>query len=130
MSANLQGESPVGVWSGLAKYDGRIDQITVSFADDGTVALRTQVSAGRGNWVRSGPQRFTYHLKEELGPETAMTGSLDIDVEAEMDGAEYRGVSTAKISDRTGAVVRTIVAEVSASRQSTTPADWHANQTA
>lgn len=125
MSADSNVQTPVGVWAGEARFDGRTEGVTLSFAADGTVALQAATSAGRGRWVGGGAGRFTYHLSEEVRGPDGRTGRVAIDIDAELAGAEYRGVSTAKIYGPTGDLVRTVPGSITARRQAAEPAGWH-----
>ncbi|QFZ21445.1 hypothetical protein [Saccharothrix syringae] len=114
MTTDVRLANPVGDWTGVARYDGNADEISVSFTDDGTVTLRTPVSTGRGTWVATGPRTFTYRLTERLDPRAGAAGLLDIEVRAELVDGGYRGDSVATITDPEGTVLRTITAEVTA----------------
>ncbi|MEW1836877.1 FAD-binding oxidoreductase [Nonomuraea angiospora] len=104
-------QTPVGVWSGLTQHDDQTDSFTISFAPDGTVALRTPRSAGTGVWRVDRPGRFSYELTE-LFPHS---GPRQINVEARLEGAGYHGT----------AIVETHTATTSANRLADGQAAWH-----
>jgi len=129
MSANGSADSPIGLWSGVATYDGRTDEITLDFRADGTVSLRTAASAGQGTWAAAGPGRFTYHLIERLPGGDGPGGHVDIRVDARIEGAAYHGTSTADIRDAAGTVVHTVSASVAARRVGASTPGAHARKT-
>ena len=114
---------PVGVWSGVVRFDQQEEQFTISFAADGSITLRTPISNGEGEWVWVGPKRFTYNLKETFSAEAPMAGWVDIAVDASVEGVTYSGVGTAKIHNEAGDVVHATSATFSADRQAGVPVD-------
>ncbi|MEU8589975.1 FAD-binding oxidoreductase [Streptomyces sp. NPDC048664] len=118
-------QSPVGVWTGHVRHDGRTDPYTISFAPDGTIALRTPVTVGTGTWTAGEEGRFTYQLTETFTPASGHAGWLQAHVEARMEGSAHSGVGTARIHTPDGVVVHTTTAESSGERVGDLPADWH-----
>jgi len=58
--------SPVGRWSGKVTYEGKVDEFTVDFANNGTLSLTTHRSTGQGRWTANGEGTFTFTVKEEF----------------------------------------------------------------
>ncbi|MBE1582775.1 FAD-binding oxidoreductase [Nonomuraea angiospora] len=87
-------QTPVGVWTGLTQHDDQTGSFTISFAPDGTVALRTPRSVGTGVWRADRPGRFSYELTE-LFPHSRRR---QINVEARLEGAGYHGTGTVTTS--------------------------------
>ncbi|NUW35577.1 FAD-binding oxidoreductase [Nonomuraea sp. SMC257] len=112
-------QTPTGVWTGLTHHDDRTDSdsFTLSFASDGTVALRTPGSVGTGVWSADGPGRFSYELTET----PAHQGSRRTHVEARLEGAAYHATGTV---DGVPARAATSV-EFTADRLAGEPAAWH-----
>lgn len=109
--------SPVGVWSGVVRFDQKQEQFTISFAEDGSITLRTPISTGEGTWVWVGPKRFTYNLKETFSAAAPIAGWVDIAVDASVEAATYSGTGTAMIHNPAGDVVHSTLATFSADRQ-------------
>ena len=115
--------SPVGVWSGVVRFDQKEEQFTISFAQDGSIVLRTPISTGEGAWVWVGPKRFTYNLKETFSAGAPVAGWADIAVEASVEVATYSCTGIAKIHNPAVDVVHTALATFSADRQAGAPVD-------
>ncbi|MER5325222.1 FAD-binding oxidoreductase [Streptosporangium roseum] len=119
-------QTPTGVWTGRVHHDDRTGSFTVSFAPDGTVALRTPRSVGTGVWSADRPGRFSYELTEILTPAAGRSGRVQIHVEAHLEGAVYRGIGTIRVDTPGGVLVHTTTpAEFSADRLAGGQAAWH-----
>ncbi|MEV7678921.1 FAD-binding oxidoreductase [Streptomyces sp. NPDC088341] len=118
--------TPVGVWTGRAHHGAGADPaFTISFAPDGTVALRTPASVGTGVWSAGEPGRFSYELTEIFTPAAGRTDRVRIQVEAHLDGG-YRGTGTAETYTSDGVPVDiTASAEFTGDRLADGPAAWH-----
>ncbi|MGW0702208.1 FAD-binding oxidoreductase [Streptomyces sp. NPDC002867] len=119
------GSSPVGVWTGAVHHDGRTDPYTISFAPDGTIALRTPVTVGTGTWAAQEAGRFSYELTETFIPSSGHAGYLQAHVDARLDGDTHTGVGTARIHTPDGVRVHTTTAESAGERVGDAPAPWH-----
>lgn len=117
--------TPVGVWAGSVRHDGRTDPYVISFAADGTIALRTPVTVGTGTWAAAEPGHFTYELTETFTPASGHAGWLQAHVEADLEGNTHTGVGTARIHTPDGTVVHTTTAESAGERIADQPAVWH-----
>ncbi|NLU74346.1 FAD-binding oxidoreductase [Streptomyces sp. HNM0575] len=118
-------QTPVGVWAGVVRHDGQSDPYTISFAPDGTIALRTPVTVGTGTWAAGQAGRFTYELTETLTPASGQAGQIQAHVEAHLDGAAHTGVGSARIHTPDGTLVHTTTAESAGERIGDEPAVWH-----
>ncbi|MER5460515.1 FAD-binding oxidoreductase [Streptomyces sp. NPDC002668] len=118
-------QTPVGVWTGLVRHDGQTDPYIISFAPDGTIALRTPVTVGTGTWAAGDAGRFTYELTETFTPASGHAGRLQAHVEAHVEGATHRGVGTARIYTPDGVMVHSTTAESTGERVGDVPAAWH-----
>jgi hypothetical protein len=67
-------QTPVGLWAGRLRHDGQTDPYIISFATDGTIALRTPGTVGTGTWAAAEPGRFTYELTETFTPVSGRAG--------------------------------------------------------
>ncbi|WP_370187856.1 FAD-binding oxidoreductase [Aeromicrobium sp.] len=115
-------KTPVGTWKGVAPHDGREDAFLLSFADDGTVALRTPASEGHGAWTsRAGG--FSYTLVETLFDREHPV-QVHIAVDAVIDGETYRGSGTAEVQVA-GRTVASTTTDFVASRTGSGVAPWH-----
>lgn len=119
-------QTPVGVWTGQVSYDGHTDSYTISFAPDGTVALRTSATVGTGTWAAGPTGGFTYDLTETFTPASGRAGRVEAHVEASLEGAAHSGVGTARIYTPDGVMVHTTTAEFTGERVGDAPAAWHA----
>ncbi|MFD9904231.1 FAD-binding oxidoreductase [Streptomyces sp. NPDC059063] len=117
--------TPVGVWTGEVHRDGETDHWTLSFATDGTVALRTPVSVGTGVWSTGEPDRFSYEFTETFTAASGQSGHVRIRVEARLEGARYHGSADAEVYGADGALVHTTSAEFTGDRVRDEPAAWH-----
>jgi FAD binding domain/Berberine and berberine like len=118
-------QTPVGLWAGQVRHDGQTDPYIISFAPDGTIALRTPVTVGTGTWAAAEPGRFTYELTETFTPASGHPGYLKAHVEAQMQGTAHSGIGTARIHTPDGTVVHTTTAESNGERVGDEPAPWH-----
>jgi len=114
---------PVGRWSGTASYEGKVDEYTVSFTEDGSVTLETTESTGTGTWSSTGPDTFTYTVKEvftqdESGgmPAKVLPGAayVEIHFDARRDGSTFTGTGTAQIRAADGSVIHSTTARTTA----------------
>ncbi|BBA97260.1 putative hydrolase [Actinacidiphila reveromycinica] len=119
-------QTPVGVWTGSVRHDDQTDPYTISFAPDGTIALRTPVTVGTGTWVAGPPGRFSYELTEVFTPASGHAGHLEAHVEGRLDGSAHSGTGTARIYTPDGVLVHTTTAESAGERVGDRPAAWHA----
>ncbi|MER5626351.1 FAD-binding protein [Streptosporangium sp. NPDC002544] len=125
-SATDAAQTPVGVWTGLAHRDDETDSFTLSFAPDGTVALRTPVSVGTGVWRAGRPGLFSYELTEVATPASDHSGRVQIHVEAHLDGAVFRGIGTVSVYTPDGVPAHTAMsATFTADRLTGGRAAWH-----
>jgi hypothetical protein len=113
----------VGQWSGSVTYEGKVDEYTVVFDEDGTATLSTTESTGEGTWSATGPDTFTYTIKEyfkrdESGavPDKVIPGAayVEINIEARRSGATFAGSGTAYVRTADGQVIHSTAAETSA----------------
>ncbi|MET7331006.1 FAD-binding protein [Nonomuraea sp. NPDC005650] len=119
-------QTPTGVWTGLMHHDDRTDSFTVSFALDGTIALRTPHSVGTGVWSADRPGGFSYELTETPVPAADHPGRVRIQVEAHLEGAGYRGTGTVRVHTPDGAPAHAAAsAKFTADRLDGGPAAWH-----
>jgi hypothetical protein len=118
-------QTPVGLWAGHVRHDGQTDPYIISFAPNGTIALRTPVTVGTGTWAAAGPGRFTYELTETFTPASGHPGYLLAHVEASMQGTAHSGTGVARIHTPDGTVVHTTTAESNGERVADEPAPWH-----
>ncbi|MFG6200321.1 FAD-binding oxidoreductase [Nonomuraea sp. JJY05] len=102
-------------------HDDQADPFTLSFAPDGTIALRTPHSVGTGVWNADRPGRFSYELTELSTPAAARSGHVQIKVEAHLDGTVYRGTGTIGAGTPDG----TISATFTGDRLDGGQATWH-----
>ena len=115
-------KTPVGTWKGVAPHDGREDAFLLSFAGDGTVALRTPASEGHGAWT-SRAEGFSYTLVETLFDREHPV-QVHIAVDAVIDGETYRGSGTAEVQVA-GRTVASTTTDFVASRTGPGVAPWH-----
>jgi hypothetical protein len=118
-------QTPVGVWSGLVHHDDQTDSYTISFAPDGTIALRTSITVGNGTWVAGQAGKFSYDLTETFTPASGRAGRVEAHVEAHIEGATHKGVGTARIYTPDGVLVHSATAEFTGERVDDGPAAWH-----
>jgi hypothetical protein len=120
-------QTPVGVWTGSVHHDDQAgSSSTISFAPDGTVALRTPVSVGTGLWSAEQPGRFSYEVTEIFIPAAGRSGSAKIQVEAHLEEDGYRGTGTAEVYSADGVPTHTTTsAEFTGDRLAERPATWH-----
>ncbi|RLK53979.1 hypothetical protein [Actinokineospora cianjurensis] len=118
-------QTPVGVWRGVVRHDGQTDDYTISFAQDGTIALRTSATVGTGTWVAGQAGRFTYALTETFTEASGHAGRIQAEVESRIEGAAISGAGTARIYSADGALVHTTRAEITGERVGARPAAWH-----
>lgn len=119
-------QTPVGVWTGLMHRDDETDSFTISFAPDGTVALRTpqrghrRLERGAARPVLLRAHRDLHSGRRSLGPRAdPCRGSPR--------GAVYRGVGTAGAYTADGVPVRaTTSAAFTGDRLAGGQAAWHA----
>ncbi|MGW8761793.1 FAD-binding oxidoreductase [Streptomyces sp. NPDC055815] len=117
--------TPVGVWAGSVRHDDQTDPYVISFAPDGTIALRTSGTVGTGTWAAGEAGRFSYELTETFTPASGRAGRIEATVEAHLDGDAHRGTGTARISTPDGVPVHTTTAEFAGERVAREPAGWH-----
>ncbi|MGW0499667.1 hypothetical protein ACWD0Z_30835 [Streptomyces sp. NPDC003007] len=118
-------QTPVGVWTGLVRHDDETDSYTISFAPDGTIALRTSITVGTGTWTAGEAGTFSYDLTETFIPASGRAGQVRAHVEARIEGATHKGVGTARIYTPDGTLVHSATAEFAGDRIGDAPADWH-----
>ncbi|MFE6270220.1 FAD-binding oxidoreductase [Streptomyces goshikiensis] len=124
-SAAHPAQTPVGVWKGRVHHDGQTDPYVISFAPDGTIALRTPVTVGTGTWAAGRAGGFTYELTETFTPASGHAGRVEAHVEARLEGTTHRGEGTARIHTPDGVLVHSTTAESSGERTGCEPAAWH-----
>jgi len=124
-SAADAAQTLAGVWSGLVHHDDRTDSFTISFAPDGTVALRTPGSVGTGAWNVGQPDSFSYELTEIRTPAADQSGRVRIHVEARLEGPVYRGIGTVRVYTPDGVLVNTTSAKVTGHQLAGEQAAWH-----
>ncbi|MGK5639746.1 hypothetical protein ACSNOK_15745 [Streptomyces sp. URMC 126] len=117
--------SPVGVWSGTVKFNDQSSPMDVSFGKDGAVCLETPVSVGRGEWVKTGPRKFTYTIKETFKDGSGMSGWVSIDQDAIQNGPKFTSSGVSKIYDAAGNQVGTTAATTEATRKSVSAPGCH-----
>jgi hypothetical protein len=117
-------QTPVGRWTGEVAYDGKVDEYTVSFAEDGSVSLETAESDGSGTWSSTEASSFSYEVTEvfkvdEFGamPEKVLPGAayIKITIDARKDGATFSGTGKAEIFTMDGQMVHSTAVTTSAS---------------
>lgn len=120
--------SPVGVWEGTVRHGEGTDDLVLAFHADGSVCLAvTGVpdggrAGGEGSWRATGPDTFSYGVKEWLYDATgAATASVDIDQRAVRSAGTFNSSGVSKIYDAQGAYLSSTEAEVSASRGGARP---------
>ncbi len=71
-------QRPVGRWFGTVFYQGKRDDYTVLFKDDGTVRLDTADSTGVGAWSAVDDGTFTFVVREDfrLGPDGSVPAKV------------------------------------------------------
>ncbi|WP_435974246.1 FAD-binding oxidoreductase [Streptomyces sp. Qhu_M48] len=117
--------TPVGVWTGSVRHDERTDPYVISFAPDGTIALRTPVTVGTGTWTEGEAGRFSYELTETFTPAAGHPGRLEVHVEAHLRGDTHEGIGAARILTPDDVLVRTTRGEFAGARVAAEPAGWH-----
>ncbi|MGI5237975.1 ester cyclase [Dactylosporangium sp. CA-139066] len=120
------GSAPVGLWSGTATYEGKRDEYTIGFNENGAVELRSSESTGVGSWWVTGDDEFRYSVREMFTmdasgapPEKVIPGAayVQIDITARRDGGTFTGSGTASIRTKDGrlihsATVQTVAQQV------------------
>ncbi|GAA4227690.1 FAD-binding oxidoreductase [Actinomadura meridiana] len=125
-SATEPVQTPVGVWTGSVTHDNQTDPYVISFAPDGTIALRTPVTVGVGTWAAGEPGRFTYELTETFTPVSGHAGEVRAHVDAHLkNNTTHTGTGSAKIYTPDGTLVHTTTAESAGERIADEPAPWH-----
>jgi hypothetical protein len=114
---NVAYDSPVGVWSGTARHDGRVDKFTISFAPDGSVALTTAISAGEGAWSGAGDV-FNFSVKEVFHNDAPLPGFVLFSIDAHWSDDRFRGFGSASVHNPDGSTVGSTFTEVEATRMS------------
>ncbi|MER5310203.1 FAD-binding oxidoreductase [Streptomyces sp. NPDC002773] len=119
-------QTPVGVWTGFVCHDDQTDPYVISFAPDGTIALRTGVTVGTGTWAAGRDQgHFSYDLVETYTLASGHAGQVEAHVEARFEGAAHTGTGTARILTPDGVLVHATTAEFAGERIADEPAAWH-----
>ncbi|MGY1683811.1 hypothetical protein [Geodermatophilus sp. SYSU D01176] len=117
--------APVGLWSGTVAYDGKKDDYTIGFSENGSVDLTTLESTGAGTWTMTGDGAFTYTVKEvftvdEAGapPEKVLPGAayVQIDISAQHTGSTFTGSGIAHVRGADGRVIHSTLAKTVAHR--------------
>ncbi|WP_228011395.1 FAD-binding oxidoreductase [Nonomuraea phyllanthi] len=112
-----------GVWAGPAHHD---NQTVMSFAPDGTIALRSPHSVGTGAWRAGEPGRFSYDLTETFTPAADQAGRRQIHVDAHLEGAAYHGIGTVETYAPDGVLPHTTTSVTfTAERRAGGRAAWH-----
>ena len=115
--------SPVGRWSGEAAYAGNVDEFIAEFSEDGTVRLDTPHSDGAGSWASTGPDAFSFAVKEvfrrdengELPPKVLPGAAyIRIAIEARREDDVFTGPGTAEICTAEGQVMHSVAVEIKA----------------
>ncbi|GLW12879.1 hypothetical protein Misp01_80070 [Microtetraspora sp. NBRC 13810] len=120
-------QTPEGVWTGLTHHGDETGSFSISFAPDGTVALRTPHSVGTGVWRAGRPGRFSYELTEIFTPAADHSGHRQIQVEAHLEGAVYRGIGTVTVYTADGVPASTTTsAAFTGDRLADGQGAWHA----
>lgn len=120
--------TPVGVWEGTVRHGTSTDSLTLSFHADGSMCLAVTDapdggrSQGQGIWQSTGPDTFSYVLKEWLFDAAgAVTGSVDIDQHAVQRAGTFDSSGVSEIYDAQGVHLGSTEAEVSARRSDARP---------
>ncbi|MDV6263938.1 FAD-binding oxidoreductase [Rhodococcoides yunnanense] len=124
-SSDAKVAEPVGVWVGQVHHDDQSNSYIISFARDGTISLRTDVTVGTGTWTADTPGRYTYELTETFTPASGHRGEIRALVKVAQDGDDHRGFGTAAIYTPDGALVHSTTAESKGHRVSHEAAVWH-----
>jgi hypothetical protein len=118
---------PVGRWSGRVVYEGKVDEYTVTFDENGDVSLATADSTGSGSWSATGGDTFSFSVKEvfimdESGaaPAKVLPGAayVQIDIDAQRAGSTFTGAGVAQVCGADGSLIHSITAQTSAERLS------------
>jgi hypothetical protein len=111
-----------GEWAGTVIYGPKVQEFTVVFAEDGTVALTTTETTGHGTWSATGSDTFEIALNEKLNHgdsgvsgDTVVTGidHLVVRLEARVDGGSFEGGGSAEVYDAEGNMIFNIAAQIS-----------------
>jgi hypothetical protein len=98
--------APLGRWTGEVAYGGTVDEYGVLFEADGTLTMTTAESTGAGTWSPTGPDSFSFDVKEEFvmnedgsPPDKVLPGAayIRIAIDAQHDGTAYSGAGTARV---------------------------------
>lgn len=96
--------TPVGRWTGTVTHDGEVDEYTVAFAPDGTLAVTTKKSAGTGSWTLTGDTELRFSLREDfnvdysqISPNGHRAAYIQIDFTARPDGDKLAGEGKAVV---------------------------------
>jgi hypothetical protein len=117
--------TPVGRWSGKVTYEGKVDEFSVDFADNGTLSLTTHRSTGEGRWTANGEGTFTFAVKEKFQmlpngerPPGVLPGAayVQIEITARRTGSTFTGSGTAQIRGADESLIHSTQAEMTAQR--------------
>jgi hypothetical protein len=118
---------PVGQWSGKVVYEGKTDEYTVTFDENGDVSLVTADSTGSGSWSATGQDTFSFMVKEVFtkddsgaAPAKVLPGAayVQINIDARHTGSAFTGEGIAEVRGADGSVIHSTKAETSAERTS------------
>jgi hypothetical protein len=89
-----------GEWAGAVLYGPKAEKFTLTFDNDGTVALTSDGTTGQGGWSPTGANTFDLEIREKLNVgdsgvsgDTMVTGidHLIISVSAKLSGPAFGG---------------------------------------
>jgi len=111
--------SPVGTWTGTVAHSNQVDKFRISFAEDGTLSLQTElesgvVSAGTGTWTRTGDDTFSYRIQEIFHDEQGRAAHVFVAVDAVTAGEKYTGTGTGELRTPEGHLIYETVPVVDA----------------
>lgn len=116
-----QNDTLVGSWSGTVTHDGEVDEYTVTFAEDGSLKLRTTKSTGSGEWSSTGQGSFRFTFREVFNPDVGQhspngkrAAYIQIDIAAQRFGSTYTGSGTAEVYGTDGSVIYSTLADTQA----------------
>jgi predicted ester cyclase len=123
------GNAPVGLWSGTVTYEGKQDEYTIGFNENGAVEMGTGESTGIGSWSVTGDETFRYSVRETFTPGAngepptkVIPGAayVQIDITARRDGGTFTGSGTAEIRTRDGRLIHSSALQTLARQVPTT----------
>ncbi|MCT4356201.1 dehydrogenase [Streptomyces sp. Je 1-79] len=119
MSVSLN--SPVGKWAGTVTHDGEVDEYTVVFEEDGSVAITTRKSGGSGTWTAKGGGAFEFTVREvfnadvgQISPNGHRAAYIQIDLAAQLSESGFTGTGKAVVHGPDDSVIYATDAETTA----------------